>query len=126
MNIFFYEFIYNKMTVNWYHRHWKSYEQLQLMDLWDIIVNECNKPIENNQFKLIQLMVKYNVLNYEQWKEELMMSNQEINNLKKCIKIEREKEEMEKNKMQKMEPQANLIQCLECIKILMMTMICNS
>eukprot|EP01084_Bolivina_argentea_P164287 285638_1 len=109
MNKFIYEFIYNKITINWYHRHWKSYKQLELMDLWDIVLNECNKPIENNQFELIELMIKYNILNYKQCKHELMMSNQEINNLKICIKIQREKEEIEKNNKQKMDTEANLI-----------------
>eukprot|EP01083_Nonionella_stella_P001909 5502_1 len=90
-----YRFVYETFSVNWYHRHWKSYETLERMNVWDSIVSECTMPIEENQFELIQLMVKYKCLDYDECKEELGMCDEEIERLKQGVKIEAGKDKIE-------------------------------
>eukprot|EP00484_Ammonia_sp_Unknown_P016617 CAMPEP_0197039748 /NCGR_PEP_ID=MMETSP1384-20130603/16526_1 /TAXON_ID=29189 /ORGANISM="Ammonia sp." /LENGTH=442 /DNA_ID=CAMNT_0042470393 /DNA_START=66 /DNA_END=1391 /DNA_ORIENTATION=+ len=93
-----YQFIYDKFTVNWYHRHWKAYEKLRCMDTWDLIVNECSKPMEEHEDELIELMIKHNVLSIAECENELKLSESRIMQLMQSIARKEELEALQKER----------------------------
>ena len=106
-----YQFLYDIFTVNWYHRHWKPYEQMELMETWDEIVSECTKPLDfaKNRIEIIRLLIKYRVINEEECKIKLMLSDGEINELKQKIQTQQEEEELMRRIGKNAQSEASLI-----------------
>merc|ERR1712173_438344 len=94
MNGDLYLFLYDAFSINWYHRHWKAYEQMERMEVWDKILNECRKPLDfvKNEMELIELLMQYGMVSEEECKLKLNMKEKEIDNLKQLMKIKKEKE----------------------------------
>merc|ERR1712157_286836 len=96
MNGNLYRFLYDTFTVNWYHRHWKPYEKMELLEVWDEILNECTKPLDfvKNEMEVIELLIKYEVISEEECKMKLLLSDEIVDELKGSIQIKKDEDEL--------------------------------
>lgn len=107
-----YTFLYDLFTVNWYHRHWKAFEQSELMQVWDEIINECSKPLDfaKNKLEIIELLIKYKVIKENECRMKLKLSNDEMNEIKrKLYKRREEEQEMLRKLNETAQTEANLV-----------------
>merc|ERR1712228_842692 len=82
------------------------------MEIWDNILNECTKPLDfvKNRMKIIELLIKYEMMNEKECKMKLMLDNETINKLKqKILQRRHKKEELMQRMRENAQSEASLI-----------------